>query len=59
MGDVNAVQEGKVGKRIVRGAAGNATGRTLPKLIEYGVEASHICNLPYLVDCGTIWVAGA
>lgn len=34
MGDVNAVQKGKVGKRIVRRAAGKATGRTLRKLIK-------------------------
>jgi len=34
LGDVNAVQKGKVGKRIVRRAAGKATGRTLRKLIK-------------------------
>jgi len=34
MGDVNAVQKGKVGKRVARRAAGKATGRTLRKLIK-------------------------
>ena len=34
LGDVNAVQKGKVGKRIARRAAGKATGRTLRKLIK-------------------------
>ncbi len=34
MGDMNAVQKGKVGKRVVRRAAGKATGRTLRKLIK-------------------------
>jgi len=34
MGDVNAVQKGKVGKRIARRAAGKATGRTLRKLLK-------------------------
>ena len=32
MGDVNAVQKGKVGRRIGRRAAGKATGRGLGKL---------------------------
>jgi hypothetical protein len=34
MGDVNAVQKGKVGKRIVRRAAGKVTGRSLGKLFK-------------------------
>ena len=34
MGDMNAVQKGKVGKRVARRAAGKATGRTLRKLIK-------------------------
>ncbi len=34
MGDINAVQKGKVGKRIARRTAGKATGRTLRKLIK-------------------------
>ena len=34
MGDVNAVQKGKVGKRVARRAAGKATGKTLRKLIK-------------------------
>jgi len=34
MGDVSAVQKGKVGKRIVRRTSGKATGRTLRKLIK-------------------------
>jgi hypothetical protein len=34
LGDFNAVQKGKVGKRIVRRAVGKATGRTLRKLIK-------------------------
>lgn len=34
MGDVNAVQKGKVGKRVARRTAGKATGRTLRKLIK-------------------------
>jgi hypothetical protein len=34
MGDVNAVQKGKAGKRIARRSAGKATGRTLRKLIK-------------------------
>ena len=34
MGDVNAVQKGKVGKRVVRRTAGKATGKTLRKLIK-------------------------
>jgi hypothetical protein len=32
MGDVNAVQKGKVGRRIGRRAAGKLTGRGLGKL---------------------------
>jgi hypothetical protein len=32
MGDVNAIQEGTVGKRIVRRVVGKFTGRTLGKL---------------------------
>lgn len=34
LGDVNAVQKGKVGKRVVRRVAGKATGRTLRKLMK-------------------------
>jgi hypothetical protein len=34
LGDVNAVQKGKVGKRIVRRAAGKVTGRSLGKLFK-------------------------
>ncbi len=34
MGDVNAVQKGKVGKRIARRAIGKATGRSLGKLFK-------------------------
>ena len=34
MGDINAVQKGKVGKRIVRRAAGKVTGRALGKLFK-------------------------
>ena len=34
MGDINAVQKGKIGKRVARRAAGKATGRTLRKLIK-------------------------
>ena len=34
MGDVNAVQKGKVEKRIVRRAAGKVTGRLLGKLFK-------------------------
>jgi len=34
LGDVNAVQKGKVGKRMARRAVGKATGRTLRKLIK-------------------------
>jgi len=34
MGDVNAVQKGKVGKRIAQRAAGKATGRSLGKLFK-------------------------
>ena len=34
MGDVNAVQKGKVGKRIARRGAGKVTGRGLGKLFK-------------------------
>jgi hypothetical protein len=34
LGDVNAVQKGKVGKRIARRAAGKITGRGLRKLFK-------------------------
>jgi hypothetical protein len=34
LGDVNAVKQGKVGKRIVRRAAGRATGRAMRKLFK-------------------------
>ena len=34
LGDVNAVKKGKVGKRIVRRAAGKATDRGLWKLFK-------------------------
>ncbi len=34
LGDVNAVQKGKVGKRILRRAAGKATGRGLRRLFK-------------------------
>jgi len=40
MGDVNAVQKGKVGKRIAQRAAGKATGRSLGKLFKWGIEVS-------------------
>ena len=32
MGDVNAIQKGKVGRRIARRIAGKATGRALGRL---------------------------
>jgi hypothetical protein len=32
LGDINAVQKGKIGERIVRRAAGRASGRLLQKL---------------------------
>ncbi|MBS4171955.1 hypothetical protein [Bacillus sp. FJAT-49736] len=34
LGDINAVQKGKVGKRIVRRAAGKTTGKMLRKLFK-------------------------
>lgn len=34
LGDINAVQKGTVGKRIVRRAAGKATGKLLGKLFK-------------------------
>jgi len=34
MGDVNAVQKGKVGKRVARQVAGKATGRSLGNLFK-------------------------
>jgi len=34
LGDVNAVRKGKVAKRIVRRAAGKATGRGLRRLFK-------------------------
>ncbi len=34
LGDVNAVKKGRVGKRLMRRAAGKATGRTLRKLLK-------------------------
>ncbi len=34
LGDFNAVQKGKVGKRIVRRIAGKATGRGLGRLFK-------------------------
>jgi predicted GNAT family N-acyltransferase len=34
LGDVNAVKRGTIGKRIVRRAAGRATGRGLGKLLK-------------------------
>jgi hypothetical protein len=34
MGDVNAVNKGKVGKRVTRRVAGKTTGRTLRKLLK-------------------------
>ncbi|HEY83293.1 MAG TPA: hypothetical protein G4O01_08435 [Dehalococcoidia bacterium] len=34
MGDVNAIQKGKVGKRVARRVCGKVTGRTLQKLIK-------------------------
>ncbi|MDA1478262.1 hypothetical protein [Bacillus changyiensis] len=34
LGDVNAVKKGKVGKRIVRRAAGKTTGKLLGKLFK-------------------------
>lgn len=34
LGDVNAVQKGKVGSRIGRRAAGKATGRAFKKLFK-------------------------
>lgn len=33
LGDVNAVQKGKVGERVVRRASGRATGKFLGKLM--------------------------
>ena len=32
LGDVNAIQKGKVGRRVARRAIGKATGRALRKL---------------------------
>ena len=34
LGDVNAIEKGTIGKRIVRRAAGKATGRLLGKLFK-------------------------
>ncbi len=34
LGDFNAIQKGKVGKRVVRRIAGKATGRGLGKLFK-------------------------
>ena len=34
LGDVNAVQKGRVGKRVVRRLAGKATGRALRRLFK-------------------------
>jgi hypothetical protein len=34
LGDVNAVQKGKVGRRVVRRAAGKLTGRGLGRLFK-------------------------
>ena len=34
LGDVNAVQKGKVGRRVARRAAGKATGKALGKLFK-------------------------
>jgi hypothetical protein len=34
IGDVNAVQKGKAGKRVARRVAGKATGRSLGKLFK-------------------------
>jgi len=34
LGDINAVQKGRVGKRIIRRAAGKGTGRILGKLFK-------------------------
>jgi hypothetical protein len=34
LGDVNAVKKGTIGKRVVRRAAGKATGKALKKLIK-------------------------
>lgn len=34
LGDVNAVQKGKVGRRIARRATGKATGRMMRKLFK-------------------------
>jgi hypothetical protein len=34
LGDVNAVQKGKVGRRVVRRAAGKQTGRALGRLFK-------------------------
>jgi len=34
LGDVNAVQKSKVGKRVARRAAGKVTGRSLGKLFK-------------------------
>ncbi|MBE2279088.1 MAG: hypothetical protein IAE91_01750 [Ignavibacteriaceae bacterium] len=33
LGDVNAVQKGKIGERVVRRASGKATGNLLGKLM--------------------------
>ncbi|MCK4600396.1 hypothetical protein KAU37_11360 [Candidatus Bipolaricaulota bacterium] len=34
LGDVNAVQKGKVGKRVLRRVAGKGTGRALRRLFK-------------------------
>lgn len=34
LGDINAVKRGTIGKRIVRRAAGRATGKALRKLLK-------------------------
>ena len=34
MGDVNAIQQGKVGRRVTRRVAGKATGRGMGKLFK-------------------------
>jgi len=34
MGDANAIKKGKVGKRVVRRAAGKAAGRTMRKVLK-------------------------
>jgi hypothetical protein len=43
LGDVNAVQKGKVGKRVARRAAGRMTGRALGRMFRYWVPWPCAC----------------